>query len=74
MFCRSGPRGPRSGSSGEEIVSKPKFGRCGSGSFGFSVAIPSRLVVFAFPAYGMWRVLGIDDLGSVGLGFTKMRL
>ena len=38
------------------------------------VAVPSRLVVFAFPAYGMWRGLGIDDLGSVGLGFTKMRL
>lgn len=33
---------------GREIASKSKLGRCCSGSFEFSVAVPSRLVVLLF--------------------------
>jgi len=69
---------------GEEIASKSKFGRCGSGSFEFSVAVPSRK--FKRPDIVFWmvceggKVAGVQsvrgrfggDLGfGKGLGFAR---
>lgn len=64
-----GGRGPRRGYSGKDIGSKVTFGRRGSESFVFSLAVPSRLVVFCVSF-----LRNVAGLGIVGLGLPFLRM
>ena len=71
VFLTIGPRGPRSGYSGERDRFEVEVGTVLQWEFWVLCSGTFEVSGVAFPAHGMWRGLGIGDLRSVGFGVYK---